>query len=96
MQTRLTAVLEAILAATPEPPEGAAEPSDILERLEAILGVRTPLLDEMAGLIGTGALPKALLPLVRELDRRTAAWLAAAQQAQAIVGAQISAIHSAT
>jgi hypothetical protein len=94
-ESRLAAVVDALLAATPECPEGAAEPSDVLDQVEAIIAVRTPLLEELGTLIGRTALPRPLLPILQELDRRTSAWVRAAERARAEVGEQLAALHSA-
>jgi len=94
IDARLAAVIDALLDATPEPPEGAAEPSDVLDLVETIVAQRAPLLDELRALLGAATLPQPRLRTLRELDRRTSAWVLAAARARARVGEQLAAMHA--
>lgn len=90
----VASVLEALVAATPPPPDG--EPDDLLAAFDVMVAMRAELLGRLsvAGPDLAG-LPPGGQALVAELRRRDDAWLSALTRAQGLVGDRLRAVRRA-
>jgi len=88
----VTAVLRALVEATPPPPED--EPDGILAAFDAMVAVRAELLARLTPPAIPGLDPRGQA-LRDELARRDEAWLTALARAQGVVGDRLIAVRRA-
>ncbi|HVV85924.1 MAG TPA: hypothetical protein VHE35_22850 [Kofleriaceae bacterium] len=88
----VTAMLEALVEATPAPPEG--EPDGLLAAFDVMVAHRAEVLARLAAASPPG-LDAGGQALLDELHRRDQAWLAALARAQGVVSDRLVAVRRA-